>query len=690
MTGRRQRDTVAPSLFPFLAVLLCTIGALVLILMLIVATAQASAQKVVQTQVEENELLESQVELVHYATEDRLAVGRIDLEKKRLQLQHVENHIQELLDELAELKSTAELLDAESKEASPEEEFAKLTELEKQLAEAEAEALKKLEKPAGDKPIFAIIPYDGPNGTHRRPIYLECRQDGVFIQPEGIQLTEEDLKPPYGPGNPLDAALRTIRSEYVPQNQAVTSTAYPLLVVRPSGVLTYAMARAAMSGWDDQFGYELVDEELELAFPPSKPGLKARLATALDLARQRQAALVMAMPGKYRPDASLRGGGDSQNGYSNSSYGGGGYAGGNYAASGGSANSGYGDSGSYAQGADAASSPSGGPTNGPGRGGVAFDASDPAHPLNQAVQHGSVDQILGFGSGGGSPNADSGGIVSEAAALRDGELGSGQFGGGGQAGGAWGETQLGGELLAGGQANSGDNPNAQAGSSGSGPGGSAASGGTSASGQASGSAGSNSALGGSQSPASGSQIAIPSFGMQGYSQPGQNQAGGGQSGGGQAGSRSGQQAGSSGGSRSAGGSQSGGSSQAGDSAPVAASRGRNWAWSDSRRTQTPVVRSIRLRCNADSWILLEDSFGGKQQIVTFDNTPVQRAEQLAKLIRTRVDGWGIALEGGYWKPTLVVEIGPDAEWRYEQLVRLFEASGLDIQPETARPTPSGR
>ena len=32
---------------------------------------------------------------------------------------------------------------------------------------------------------YAIVPYDGPNGTHRRPIYIECTAQGVILQPEG-------------------------------------------------------------------------------------------------------------------------------------------------------------------------------------------------------------------------------------------------------------------------------------------------------------------------------------------------------------------------------------------------------------------------------------------------------------------------------------------------------------------------
>ena len=40
---------------------------------------------------------------------------------------------------------------------------------------------------------FAIVPYQGPNGTRRRPIYIECRQSGITIQPEGIIFGPQDF-----------------------------------------------------------------------------------------------------------------------------------------------------------------------------------------------------------------------------------------------------------------------------------------------------------------------------------------------------------------------------------------------------------------------------------------------------------------------------------------------------------------
>ncbi len=235
---RKQRDSFVQSLFPFLAVLLSTMGALVLLLMLIVNQAQANAKQMALEKREQLEDAESKLEMLRGTFEEQLGERRLELERKRLALQHLEKHIQELIEEMKSLERTAQLLANKQTEdkSTQSESDEKITQLEKQLADAKVDLEKKLDNPVGNKPIFAIIPYQGTNGTHRRPIYLECNEKGVTIQPEGILIGLADLRPPYGPGNPLDAAIRTVRSRFAPANGALTSTAYPLLVVRPSGV----------------------------------------------------------------------------------------------------------------------------------------------------------------------------------------------------------------------------------------------------------------------------------------------------------------------------------------------------------------------------------------------------------------------------------------------------------------------
>lgn len=660
---RRQRDAVAPSLFPFLAVLLCTMGSLVLILMLIVSGAQADAKQVAQDAKDRKEEVESLVALAVSSYERQLEDGRFDLEKKRLTLQHFEEHILELAGELEDLQRTSSLIQSsdETHETLLDEHQQKISELEKQLLEAKAKLKSKLEKPDGDKPVFAVIPYEGKSGTHRRPIYLECRADGIIIQPEGNRLTPEDLRPPYGPGNPLDAALRAIRAEYAPSNGAITRTAYPLLLVRPSGVLTYALARAAMSGWDDQFGYELIAEDLDLVFPDGKPGLSVKISQAIQLAQQRQAALVMAMPRKYqRRDSELDSlgtysdtglaAGPASSGHGTSAFSSGnleeyGGGGGNAAQQAGmersegmqfadAANTGIGSSNHSAMG-----DPSLGSLGDQHRGGFSdfLGNGSTANPPSNAA---TIEN--GFLGGSGEPNP-----VNDPSAARGFSSLDPTSAPGSQA-----EltNQRGEEWEYSASGVTGSTSNATTRSSQNGP--SEGEGSQSFAGDAAQALSPQQASRGAASRASSSMA----DGMNADPSNAQDSP------------------------RALSLDLSAGNSQSESTTPIAAQRGRNWAWSEGPPTHTAIVRALYLHCFTDRWVLLPESGNPERgTVIPFDGTPEQRAERLAKAVQQRVDAWGLALTGGYWKPVLVVDVTPQADWRYEQLRRLMQGSGLEIQ-----------
>ena len=685
--GRRKRDDLSPSLFPFLAVLLCTMGSLVLILMLVVSGAQAEAQQVATRAKEAREEQEAVLDHAKDYFREQLEDLTLDLEKERIALTHFEEHILELTDELESLKQNSELVAnrQELDENQTQIEQA-ISELEKQLAEALETLANVPETKDGDKPIFAVIPYEGSNGTHRRPIYVECDANGLLIQPEGVRLSMQDLEPPHGPGNPLDAALRAIRSEYKPGNGAITETAYPLLLVRPSGIRTYALARSAMSGWDDQFGYELLDEEMELAFPDGQIGLQEKIVRAITLAKERQTALAMAMPKKYGwPNSAPLGASGSGNGPSNSGSGPGlsgsgiaGYQGGG---------SPYGSEGTHAdrqgpggRGGFGSTSPDG--TNSQfaadtGRGnrdpsrlqGFAGSSERFAPGSEQRAEQGLTEMggagsnrsnLAGSSQGEGSYAMGSqgwdpamGGAAGDTAQNYDGRYPSNGLsdpsGGSAQGdpsrfamneNGSWenGSTGNGTSTSRGGQPNNQSSSNSPNGATGSGSG----------SGSSSSASRPNAmSMSGMQAPSSAGQAGSPQSGAPSMSM--------------QAGQQRGE-----------------------TSSPLARQRGSNWALDSRSRTRTAVVRPIQLQCYGDRWLVLpDDGDVRKASTITYDGTPEQRADQLAKEIQKRVENWGIALTGGYWRPVLVVDVAPKADWRFNQLQNLFEGSGLEIRRKYA-------
>jgi hypothetical protein len=288
--SRARRHVLSVSLFPFLAVLICIMGALIIILVLMVARVGNGARTAsgAAGQAAEEALAADQGKLrerLEEAQWRRELLERSRLEKteelanKRAELSHLEDHIQRLQEQAKGLLDRARSID-EGKQLRAED----LEKARKEIARLKTEAAeKKKQLDEKNKMLetkerwYALIPYDGPNGTRRRPIYIECDELGITIQPEWLVFRAEDFQGPLGPGNPLDAALRTIR-ERMTQGGGKAGEPYPLLVVRPSGIMAYGAARAALKSWDDEFGYELIGDDKRLDYGEADP-----VAAALDI-----------------------------------------------------------------------------------------------------------------------------------------------------------------------------------------------------------------------------------------------------------------------------------------------------------------------------------------------------------------------------------------------------------------------
>ena len=313
---RGKREAPRLSLFPFLAVLICTMGALVLLLLSVTRQARLQAAREAATKdAEKQTKIAADMEMVQWRV-DQLKSSRkqtaAQLAEARLMLGHIEDHGRRLRDQFADLSAQAKTAAAEGLKpgrfAAPGED--ELRQLEGQIAEAQ-ERLALSQQSAANRPrSYAIVPYEGPNRTRRRPIYIECRSDAVVLQPENIVFGEADFDEPLGPGNPLAAAVRAAREQMLMERNLDPQNAgepYPLLLVRPDGILAYDCALAAMKSWGSDFGYELINADWQLKYPPADPNVGRAVAQAVELARQEHARLVAAAPSKYgkRPSSGL-------------------------------------------------------------------------------------------------------------------------------------------------------------------------------------------------------------------------------------------------------------------------------------------------------------------------------------------------------------------------------------------------
>jgi hypothetical protein len=301
-----HQQAAGVSLFPFLAVLLCTMGALIVVLVVIARHAHlqvAEAARRATAAAADSELTAKRGELewrISELTSSRDGTQKL-LADKQLELSHLEEHARRLKDQLDEAAAArehfSELAAGDARENDELKNRLSRLNFEAERTKTEIDKLRGKSGNRGDS--YAIIPYRGPSETRRRPIYIECRKDAVLLQPEGIALTEHDFTVDLGPSNPLVSALRAA-SEHHRRNQFAgkgeAGTPYPLFIVRPDGIMMWYAARAAITSWGSEFGYELVGQDWSVEFPPPDPMLTLAMRQAVSEGRLRQAYLARAAP----------------------------------------------------------------------------------------------------------------------------------------------------------------------------------------------------------------------------------------------------------------------------------------------------------------------------------------------------------------------------------------------------------
>lgn len=298
MRSRRSNNAYTVTLFPFLAVLICTMGVLVALL---VVAVHAAGQSVKKESAVIHEEQAAKLKEIEYAIEenefrvDGLADFRPDvverLKVERERRSHLQASLKAIDEEALQLANQLKQLDGQPGQTS--ETLAQLEATEESLKRQILATNEQLELMEQQKPVeqvvYSVVPTDAVGGTSRRPIYIECVDNRLILQPHGISFDVRDFVRPIEVGNPLDAAMIAIRNYWDKhQLSGKEGDAYPLLIVRPSGAKSYALARHAIQSWDDEFGYELIEEELELDFGVRDIQLEQELQVTIAEAKRRQ------------------------------------------------------------------------------------------------------------------------------------------------------------------------------------------------------------------------------------------------------------------------------------------------------------------------------------------------------------------------------------------------------------------
>ncbi len=663
MRRSRTREGIAISLFPFLAVLLCTMGAL---LVLLVLFGNSINQQEEDLAVEQSERMKAELrgrsDSLSWRLEqlsDMRAKTNDELESLRLQLAGIEENSRELSADLQGLQEVQEnLVKTDSFESPTNDE---LQALELKLASARESLDEARREKDSRPPAYAVIPYEGPAGTHRRPLFIECCLDGVFLQPEGIRLNPDDFDGPPGPGNPLASGLRAAR-EYLAR-QAISQNdpglrPYPLLIVRPSGVMAYYAARDAISSWGSDFGYQLVEEDWRLAFPEKDLALRDAELQAINEARNRLKWLAQTRSNirrkspvkqQYRA-ASVRGGavavggpsvlGDqSQWDWSKQQAKAGRSRGGN-------AMQGQGTS---REGRVSANTAVGRPMN-------AGESSGGSH-----FGKGQSETGIGYGNGGSTSTGSLTGVAdpSMQSGIGGVEAGTSHFGNG--QGKEISSSVVGGSGGGHGKSEEGSNGSQRGAVEGT-PDGTemASSGNQQAAGSYQGGSGSGMSSSQSQSIAGG--------------------APGGSAGGGipmPLGMKAGTNAG------SPAMSSATSEEQSAASGSLSGARGSDWASFATSDRYIPLTRPIQIECAAEELRLFDDTGSRVVYRIPVAGPTVQSIDSLVIAIRQRVESWGIAGDRLYWKPELVLTETKDGLGRREDVQALLANSGIETRQKQA-------
>jgi len=330
---RRSRAKLTVSTFPFLAVLLCAMGSLIMLLMVFDQRAKRAArqrnlQAAVEVARQEEERWKKAQALMAEETAKSEAERQEQIRKTRLEgeqrLQELGSQAEEVnardrnagRDQAVEAEKIRKLREATLAAAKDRERTAgemralragldqaqrERLEKEKQRAErklateqarraveaerkaeterldrlnAELVGLEKVLKQAEEKKeksaqTFSIVPYKGKRGEDKRPIYVECTWNKLIFHPDRFAVDPADSR--MGLMVQIEDRARAQNQRYVAAGLPPHPRPFLMLLVRPDGIGTYYQFQVAMKGQAVDFGYELIDQDWELDFPQEGP-----------------------------------------------------------------------------------------------------------------------------------------------------------------------------------------------------------------------------------------------------------------------------------------------------------------------------------------------------------------------------------------------------------------------------------
>lgn len=307
MARRQHQHSV--SLFPFLAVLVCAMGSLILLLLVMTrkirhdqqaelsaSDASVAIVQPVDRSAELQQLEQSVAEMQSRLTglQQKVATLRNELEQKRLLLAQTRTELatlqaqlqaassntpaasaetdlqqlkQEEADLLARLTATEQALLTKRDELTRAEDAVKEAELQlfekqsaivalrEQIQSAEAQA-------AAVSGVRTLVEFSNATGTTRTPIVIDVSAGGFEFLPNAVRITMADMEKFPVRDNPLLSAILAIHQHR--SGRSLTAEPYVLLLVRPGGSLPFYGAQRILTEAKIHYGYELLTADRKI------------------------------------------------------------------------------------------------------------------------------------------------------------------------------------------------------------------------------------------------------------------------------------------------------------------------------------------------------------------------------------------------------------------------------------------
>ncbi|MFO0975825.1 MAG: hypothetical protein U0996_05465 [Planctomycetaceae bacterium] len=354
MARRQHQNSI--TLFPFLAVLVCAMGSLILLLLVMTRkirhdqqaeldqSALVSAAELPPDRSAELTQLQAEIQAIRSSIEERNAANvklRAVLEERQTEVEKQQSELSAVLqkadaaavsgqspEQLAASVATLKEKEAELLRRLSKSEKA-LLEKRERLAEAEdawreAElllheklsavvSLRKQVDEAKRKALAAtgtetLLEFSNATGTSRVPIVIDITKNGFEILPNGIRISPADMESFPVRDNPLLSAILAIQKHR--SGDSISEEPYVLLLVRPDGCLLFYGAQRILVESKIHYGYELLeaDRVLDAGTPDLKEPPIVQVAVSEAFRRRENLyAKLMAIAQQHNPNSSLPG-----------------------------------------------------------------------------------------------------------------------------------------------------------------------------------------------------------------------------------------------------------------------------------------------------------------------------------------------------------------------------------------------